>query len=40
VKMARAVKMAVEGGRMAFEAKLATESEHAEASSPLTAFLD
>jgi thiazole synthase len=40
VAMARAFKMAVEAGRMAFEAKLASKSTYAEASSPLTAFLD
>jgi thiazole synthase len=38
--MAKAFKLAVESGRMAWEARLARESEHAEASSPLTAFLD
>ncbi len=40
VEMAKAFKMAVEAGRMAFEAKLAQTSTHAMASSPLTAFLD
>jgi len=40
VQMALAFKMAVEAGRMAYEAKLATQSMGAEASSPLTAFLD
>ncbi|MDN3546821.1 thiazole synthase [Mucilaginibacter aquaedulcis] len=40
VKMAKAFKMAVEAGRMAFEAKLATPVAHAVASSPLTSFLD
>ncbi len=40
VMMGRAFKMAVEAGRMAFEAKLAKGSKHAVASSPLTAFLD
>lgn len=39
VQMGRAFKMAVEAGRMAFEAKLAPRSK-AVASSPLTAFLD
>jgi len=39
VAMARAFDMAVKAGRMAYEAKLATEKKHAEASSPLTAFL-
>ncbi len=40
VLMAKAFKMAVESGRMAFEAKLANRSVGAEASSPLTSFLD
>lgn len=40
VKMAHAFKLAVEAGRMAFEAKLAPTFSHAVASSPLTAFLD
>ena len=40
VEMAKAFKMAVEAGRMAYEAKLATPIKHAEASSPLTAFLE
>ena len=40
VKMATAFKMAVEAGRMAFEAKAGEQSESAEATSPLTAFLD
>ena len=40
VEMAKAFKMAVEAGRMAFEAKLAKPFKHAVASSPLTAFLD
>ncbi len=40
VQMARAFKMAVEAGRLAYTAKLATVKEKAEASSPLTAFLD
>ena len=40
VLMAAAFKMAVEAGRMAFEAKLAQSSTHAVASSPLTSFLD
>jgi thiazole synthase len=40
VQMAQAFKMAVEAGRMAFEAKLAKAKNFAEASSPLTAFLD
>jgi len=40
VTMGRAFKLAVEGGRMAFEARLAAVSTAAVASSPLTAFLD
>lgn len=40
VQMALAFKMAVEAGRMAYEAKLAKPKNFAEASSPLTAFLD
>ncbi len=40
VQMALAFKMAVEAGRIAFEAKLAKPKNFAEASSPLTAFLD
>ncbi len=40
VVMAKAFKMAVEAGRMAFEAKLGQSQKQAEASSPLTAFLD
>lgn len=39
VTMAKAFKMAVEAGRMAYEAKLGAVSQQAEASSPLTAFL-
>ena len=39
VTMATAFKMAVESGRMAYEAKLAPVSNKAEASSPLTSFL-
>jgi thiazole synthase len=38
--MAKAFKMAVEAGRMAFNAKLASVKKHAEASSPLTSFLN
>ncbi|MDR0365025.1 MAG: thiazole synthase [Bacteroidales bacterium] len=38
--MAQAFKMAVESGRMAYEAQLATPHREADASSPLTAFLD
>ena len=40
VLMARAFKLAVEAGRMAYEARLAPPVTHAAASSPLTAFLD
>ena len=40
VEMAKAFKMAVEAGRMAYLAKLASPLKYAEASSPLTAFLD
>ncbi|MBO9611931.1 MAG: thiazole synthase [Dyadobacter sp.] len=40
IAMAEAFKLAVLSGRMAFEAKLGLKSSLAEASSPLTAFLD
>jgi len=40
VEMAVAFKMAVQAGRMAFKAKLAPVKTHAEASSPLTSFLN
>ena len=40
VAMGIAFKMAVEAGRMAFEAKLGKRLQHAEASSPFTSFLD
>lgn len=40
VQMAIAFKMAVEAGRIAYEAKLAKPKNFAEASSPLTAFLE
>lgn len=40
VQMAMAFKMAVEAGRIAFEARLAKTVGHAVASSPLTSFLD
>jgi thiazole synthase len=40
INMARAFKAAVEAGRLAFEAGLASRSSHAIASSPLTDFLD
>jgi thiazole synthase len=37
--MGKAFKLAVEAGRMAYEAKLGTIKNEAEASSPLTSFL-
>lgn len=40
VEMARAFRLAVEAGRIAYGARLATTKRTAEASSPLTAFLD
>jgi thiazole synthase len=40
VEMALAFKLAVEAGRTAFEAQLATTRQHAQASSPLTSFLN
>lgn len=40
VQMAKAFKMAVECGRMAYEAKLGAQNILAQASSPLTSFLD
>lgn len=40
VRMGEAFKLAVKAGRMAHEARLAQTSYHANASSPLTAFLD
>ncbi|ASI89386.1 thiazole synthase [Vibrio mediterranei] len=40
VQMARAFKLAVESGRLAYESGLAGTVNHAVASSPLTAFLD
>jgi thiazole synthase len=40
IAMGRAFKLAVESGRMAYEAGLAGTVNHAIASSPLTAFLD
>ena len=40
VEMAEAFRLAVIAGRMAFEAKIGWTSKYAEASSPLTAFLD
>lgn len=39
VKMAIAFKLAVEAGRMSYQAGLAAQSTHASASSPLTGFL-
>lgn len=39
VEMAKSFKLAVEAGRMAFEARLAKQSNEANASSPLTSFL-
>lgn len=39
-KMANAFRMAVEAGRDAYEAKLGAVQQHAQASSPLTAFLE
>lgn len=40
IRMGEAFKLAVQAGRMAHEARLAQTSSHANASSPLTAFLD
>ncbi len=40
VAMVHAFKLAIESGRMAYEAGLAGRAQHAVASSPLTAFLD
>ena len=40
VNMAKSFKLAIEAGRMAFEAKPADQSFTAQASSPLTSFLD
>lgn len=40
IAMAKAFKMAVEAGRIAYEAKLAPVKNQAEASSPLTSFLN
>ena len=40
IAMAKAFKMAVEAGRIAYEAKLAPVKRNAEASSPLTSFLN
>jgi thiazole synthase len=40
VTMGRAFKLAIDAGRMAYEAKLGKTSVEAKASSPLTAFID
>ncbi|MCK0126323.1 thiazole synthase [Gelidibacter sp. F2691] len=40
VQMAMAFKLAVQAGRMAYQSKLASIKNHAEASSPLTSFLN
>lgn len=40
IEMAKAFKLGVEAGRMAYEARLASPFNHANASSPLTSFLD
>ena len=40
VAMGKAFKLAVEAGRIAYEAKLGKKLQQAEASSPLTAFLE
>jgi thiazole synthase len=40
VEMGKAFKLAVEAGRMAYNAKLAPVNQKAEASSPLTSFLN
>ncbi|MEI6865633.1 thiazole synthase [Flavicella sp.] len=40
VAMAKAFKLAVQAGRIAYNAKLASIKKHAEASSPLTSFLN
>jgi len=40
IEMAKAFKIGVEAGRMAFEARLGVSTNHAVASSPLTSFLD
>ena len=40
IAMAKAFKLAVQAGRMAYNAKLASVKKHAEASSPLTSFLN
>jgi thiazole synthase len=40
IEMAKAFKLGVQAGRMAYEARLASPYNHAKASSPLTSFLD
>lgn len=40
IEMAKAFKLGVQAGRMAYEARLASPFNHANASSPLTSFLD
>jgi thiazole synthase len=40
IEMAKAFKLGVQAGRMAYEARLASPFNHATASSPLTSFLD
>ncbi len=40
IEMAKAFKLGVEAGRMAFEARLGSQTNQAMASSPLTSFLD
>ena len=40
IEMAKAFKLGVEAGRMAFEARLGAQTNHAIASSPLTSFLE
>jgi thiazole synthase len=40
IEMAEAFKLGVKAGRMAYLAKLAATQQHAEASSPLTSFLN
>lgn len=40
IEMAKAFRLGVQAGRMAYEARLASPFNHAKASSPLTSFLD
>ena len=40
IQMAKAFRLGVQAGRMAYEARLASPVNHAKASSPLTSFLD